>query len=103
MEGFTRGRNLDKIGLKAQDTAELAFDDVHVPVENLLGEEGSGFTILTTNLAQERLSIAIAGVAAARAAVDWTLDYVRERTAFGQARSATSRTPSSCWPSATPR
>jgi alkylation response protein AidB-like acyl-CoA dehydrogenase len=84
MEGFTRGRNLDKIGLKAQDTAELAFDDVHVPVENLLGDEGQGFTILTTNLAQERLSIAIAGVAAARAAVDWTLDYVRERTAFGR-------------------
>ena len=84
MDGFTRGRNLDKIGLKAQDTAELAFDDVHVPVDNLLGAEGDGFTILTTNLAQERLSIAVAGVAAARAAVDWTLDYVRERTAFGR-------------------
>lgn len=83
MEGFTRGRNLDKIGLKAQDTAELAFDDVHVPVDNLLGDEGQGFTILTTNLAQERLSIAIAGVAAARAAMDWTIDHVTTRRAFG--------------------
>ncbi len=84
MEGFTRGRNLDKIGLKAQDTAELSFDDVHVPAENLLGEEGQGFSILTTNLAQERLSIAIAGVAAARAAVDWAIEYVTERNAFGR-------------------
>ena len=84
MDGFSRGRNLDKIGLKAQDTAELVFDDVHVPVDNLLGEEGQGFTILTTNLAQERLSIAVAGVAAARAAVDWALAYVQERTAFGR-------------------
>ncbi len=84
MEGFERGRNLDKIGLKAQDTAELSFDDVHVPAENLLGEEGQGFTILTTNLAQERLSIAIAGAAAARAAVDWALAYVTERNAFGR-------------------
>jgi alkylation response protein AidB-like acyl-CoA dehydrogenase len=84
MDGFTRGRNLDKVGLKAQDTAELFFDDVAVPADNLLGEEGQGFTILTTNLAQERLSIALAGVAAARAAVDWTLAYVAERTAFGR-------------------
>ncbi len=84
MEGFSRGRNLDKIGLKAQDTAELVFDDVHVPVDNLLGDEGAGFSILTTNLAQERLSIAVAGIAAARAAVDWTVAYVTERTAFGR-------------------
>ncbi len=84
MEGFERGRNLDKVGLKAQDTAELFFDDVAVPAANLLGEEGQGFSILTTNLAQERLSIALAGVAAARAAVDWTLAYVRERSAFGR-------------------
>ncbi len=83
MEGFERGRNLKKIGLKAQDTAELSFTDVRVPVENLLGEEGQGFRILTSNLAQERLSIAITGVAAARAAISWTLDYVGERTAFG--------------------
>ena len=66
MEGFERGRNLDKIGLHSQDTAELFFTDVRVPVENRLGDEGSGFAYLTANLAQERLSIAIAGVAAAR-------------------------------------
>ena len=84
MPGFERGRNLDKIGLHAQDTAELHFDDVEVPVANLLGEEGQGFTYLTANLAQERLSIALAGVAAARAAVDLTVDYVKEREAFGR-------------------
>ncbi len=84
MEGFSRGRNLDKIGLHAQDTAELVFDDVRVPVDNRLGEEGEGFSILTANLPQERLAIAISGVAAARAAVTWTLDYVTERSAFGR-------------------
>lgn len=84
MEGFTRGRNLDKVGFKAQDTAELNFVDVHVPVANLLGEEGQGFTILTQNLAQERISIANAGVAGARAAINWTLAYVDERQAFGK-------------------
>jgi alkylation response protein AidB-like acyl-CoA dehydrogenase len=84
MPGFERGRNLDKIGLHAQDTAELHFDDVEVPVANLLGEEGQGFTYLTANLAQERLSIALAGVAAARGAVDLTVAYVKEREAFGQ-------------------
>ncbi len=84
MEGFERGRNLDKIGLHAQDTAELVFNDVRVPVDNRLGEEGQGFSILTANLAQERLAIALSGVAAARAAVDWTLDYVKQRTAFGR-------------------
>ena len=84
MDGFERGRNLDKLGLHAQDTAELSFADVRVPVENLLGEEGEGFTYLVANLPQERLSIAAAGVAAAAAALDWTLDYVKERKAFGQ-------------------
>ena len=84
MEGFERGRNLEKLGMHAQDTAELFFNDVHVPVENLLGEEGKGFTYLVSNLAQERLSIAIAGVSSAQAALDITLDYVKERTAFGQ-------------------
>jgi alkylation response protein AidB-like acyl-CoA dehydrogenase len=84
MEGFERGRNLDKIGMHAQDTAELFFNDVRVPGENLLGQEGQGFAYLVSNLAQERLSIAIAGVAAAQAALDWTLEYVKERTAFGQ-------------------
>ena len=84
MPGFERGRNLEKIGLHAQDTAELFFDDVHVPVENLLGEEGSGFVQLVSNLPQERLSIAVTGVAAARAAFERTLAYTKERQAFGQ-------------------
>jgi alkylation response protein AidB-like acyl-CoA dehydrogenase len=84
MEGFERGRNLEKIGQHAQDTAELSFADVRVPVENLLGEEGEGFRYLVSNLPQERLSIAAAAVAAAEAALGWTLDYVRERRAFGQ-------------------
>jgi alkylation response protein AidB-like acyl-CoA dehydrogenase len=84
MAGFERGRNLDKIGLHAQDTAELHFDDCEVPEANRLGEEGEGFGYLTANLAQERLSIAIAGVAAARTAVDLTLEYVQQREAFGQ-------------------
>jgi alkylation response protein AidB-like acyl-CoA dehydrogenase len=84
LEGFERGRNLDKMGMKAQDTAELFFNDVHVPVTNLLGEEGQGFAMLVDNLPQERLSIAIAGVAAAKAAFEWTLTYVQERKAFGQ-------------------
>jgi alkylation response protein AidB-like acyl-CoA dehydrogenase len=82
--GFERGRNLDKIGLHAQDTAELFFTDVRVPVANLLGAEGEGFRYLVTNLPQERLSIAATGVAAARAAFDHTLTYVKERQAFGQ-------------------
>jgi alkylation response protein AidB-like acyl-CoA dehydrogenase len=82
--GFERGRNLDKIGLHAQDTAELFFDDVRVPAANLLGEEGQGFRYLVTNLPQERLSIAVTAVAAARAAFDQTLAYVTERQAFGQ-------------------
>jgi alkylation response protein AidB-like acyl-CoA dehydrogenase len=84
MEGFERGRNLEKVGMHAQDTAELFFNDVHVPAENLLGTEGMGFRYMTHNLAQERLSIAIAGVSAARAALQRTLEYVKERTAFGQ-------------------
>jgi alkylation response protein AidB-like acyl-CoA dehydrogenase len=84
MEGFTRGRNLEKIGQHAQDTAELAFDGVRVPVENLLGEEGEGFVYLVSNLPRERLSIAASAIAAAEAAIGWTLDYVRERHAFGQ-------------------
>ncbi|MGI8663501.1 MAG: acyl-CoA dehydrogenase family protein [Acidimicrobiales bacterium] len=84
MDGFERGRNLEKLGLHSQDTAELFFTDVAVPVANLLGEEGHGFIQLVHNLPQERLSIAAAGVAAARAALGWTLDYVKERTAFGQ-------------------
>jgi alkylation response protein AidB-like acyl-CoA dehydrogenase len=85
MAGFERGRNLDKIGMHSQDTAELFFSDVHVPVANRLGEEGEGFTQLVRNLPQERLNIAMAAVAAARAAFEWTLAYCKERTAFGQA------------------
>jgi alkylation response protein AidB-like acyl-CoA dehydrogenase len=84
MEGFERGRNLDKLGLHAQDTAELFFNDVRVPVANRLGDEGQGFLYLVTNLPQERLSIAVTGVAAARAAFEATLAYVKERKAFGQ-------------------
>jgi alkylation response protein AidB-like acyl-CoA dehydrogenase len=82
--GFDRGRNLEKLGMHAQDTAELFFDDALVPANNLLGDEGKGFTYLVSNLAQERLSIAISAVASARAALDWTLEYVKERQAFGQ-------------------
>ena len=84
MEGFQRGRNLEKVGQHSQDTAELFFEDVHVPAENLLGDEGQGFRYMTANLAQERLSIALSAVAAARGALDLTLAYVKERTAFGQ-------------------
>src|SRR4051812_30347535 len=84
MEGFERGRNLDKLGLKAQDTAELFFNDVQVPVANRLGDEGEGFLQLVSNLPQERLSIAVTGVAAAQVALDQTLEYVKERKAFGQ-------------------
>jgi alkylation response protein AidB-like acyl-CoA dehydrogenase len=84
MAGFERGRNLDKIGMHSQDTAELFFNDVRVPVANLLGEVGKGFNYLTGNLAQERLSIAVSGQATAKAALDWTVEYVKERTAFGK-------------------
>jgi alkylation response protein AidB-like acyl-CoA dehydrogenase len=84
MEGFSRGRNLEKIGLHAQDTAELFFDDVRVPVSNRLGEEGMGFTYLMENLPQERLGLAAASIAHAQIAFGWTLDYVKERQAFGQ-------------------
>ncbi|MEV0702924.1 acyl-CoA dehydrogenase family protein [Saccharopolyspora sp. NPDC050389] len=84
MAGFSRGRNLDKLGLKAQDTAELFFDDVRVPAANLLGEEGRAFEYLSANLPQERLGIAVAGQAAAEAALRTTLAYVRERKVFGK-------------------
>jgi acyl-CoA dehydrogenase len=82
--GFTRGRNLRKLGQHAQDTAELFFECALVPAENLLGEEGKGFQYLTSELVQERLSIAIGAVAAARGALERTLTYVKERTAFGR-------------------
>ncbi len=85
MEGFSRGRNLDKIGQHAQDTAELFFSDVRVPKDNLLGAAGSGFAQLMTNLSQERLSIAVSAASACEAVLDLTLDYARQRTAFGRA------------------
>ena len=84
MEGFTRGRKLDKIGMHAQDTAELFFEDVRVPAANLLGDEGKGFLYLMQALPQERLGIAVAAIAGARAALDLTLDYCKERQAFGR-------------------
>ncbi|MFE3494559.1 acyl-CoA dehydrogenase family protein [Streptomyces sp. NPDC059175] len=83
-EGFERGRNLDKIGQKAQDTAELFFTDVRVPKENLLGELNGAFVHLMTNLAQERLHIAVAGIAAAEHLLEITTRYVKEREAFGR-------------------
>ena len=84
MDGFERGRNLDKIGQHAQDTAELFFDHVRVPKENLLGDEGSGFVQLMTNLVQERLSIAVSAATACQSLVETSLDYVKQRTAFGR-------------------
>jgi acyl-CoA dehydrogenase len=83
--GFRRGRVLDKIGMHGQDTAELFFDDVRVPVENLLGEtEGQGFVQLMQQLPQERLIIAVTAVAGMESAIDQTIAYTKERTAFGR-------------------
>ena len=84
MQGFDRGRKLDKIGRRAQDTAELYFNHVEVPVENRLGDEGMGLSYLKGGLPRERLSIAVSAVAAAEHALELTLRYVRERFAFGQ-------------------
>jgi alkylation response protein AidB-like acyl-CoA dehydrogenase len=84
MQGFERGRKLDKIGLDAQDTAELSFDNVRVPAENLLGDEGMGFVYLMQNLPQERLSIAIMAAAAMEEVLESTLEYTKERKAFGK-------------------
>ena len=84
MQGFERGRNLEKIGRHSQDTAELFFTDVRVPITNLLGEENKGFYYMMFNLAQERLNIAVSAVAGTQYAFNLTLDYVKERQAFGQ-------------------
>ena len=81
--GFTRGRKLEKIGCKAQDTSELFFSDVRVPQANLLGQEGGGFALLMTQLSQERLVQAIRAVSSSEAAMQWTIDYVIERKMFG--------------------
>lgn len=83
--GFAKGKRLEKVGMKAQDTSELFFQDVRVPKENLLGQVGMGFAYLMQELPQERLTVAIAALSAAEAALQWTLDYTRERKAFGQA------------------
>ncbi len=84
MPGFERGRNLDKVGLKAQDTAELFFDDVRIPAGNLIGTENGGFRHLMENLPQERLSIAVGAVAGCERMLEISLDYVKGRTAFGR-------------------
>ncbi len=83
LPGFSKGKNLTKLGLKAQDTSELFFQDVRVPKENLLGEEGRGFIYLMQDLPQERLSIAVGAVANAKAILEATIDYTKERKAFG--------------------
>jgi alkylation response protein AidB-like acyl-CoA dehydrogenase len=83
--GFSRGRRLEKVGMKAQDTSELFFQDVRVPRENLLGQAGMGFAYLMQELPQERLTVGVAALASAEAALGWTLDYTRERKAFGKA------------------
>ncbi len=83
-EGFEKGTNLDKVGMKAQDTSELFFNDVKVPAENLLGSEGLGFVALMQELPQERLLVGLTAIAACEAALDWTKDYVKERKAFGK-------------------
>ena len=83
MAGFTRGRELEKMGCKVQDTAELSFVDVRVPVANVLGEEGEAFSYLGHNLPQERLTVAVGSVAQARSAIAAAIDYTRNRKAFG--------------------
>ncbi|MFD3582481.1 acyl-CoA dehydrogenase family protein [Streptomyces sp. NPDC058683] len=85
MPGFTRGRVLDKMGIKVQDTVELAFTDVRVPVANRLGQEGAAFGYLGHNLPQERMTVAVGSVAQARAALETTIEYVKEREVFGRA------------------
>jgi acyl-CoA dehydrogenase len=84
LAGFTKGKNLDKVGLKAQDTSELFFQDVRVPKANLLGEEGQGFVYLMQELPQERIGIAVTAIASAERALEITLDYVKERNAFSK-------------------
>lgn len=84
MEGFERGKEFKKIGLKGQDTAELFFTDVRVPKENLLGQENQGFYYMMKNLPQERMSIAVSALAAVETVLDYTIEYCKERKAFGQ-------------------
>ena len=82
--GFAKGKRLEKVGMKAQDTSELFFQDVRVPKENLLGQAGMGFAYLMQELPQERLTVGVGALASAEAALQWTLDYTRERKAFGR-------------------
>jgi alkylation response protein AidB-like acyl-CoA dehydrogenase len=82
-EGFARGRNLKKIGLKAQDTSEIYFSNMRVPAANRLGDEGAGFTMMMTKLAQERLAQAVRSICVAEAAIGWTVAYTSDRKAFG--------------------
>lgn len=84
LPGFRRGRNLQKLGMKAQDTSELFFDEVRVPASAMLGDEGKGFELMTTKLAQERLAQAIRSAAVAETVIDWTVDYTANRRAFGK-------------------
>ena len=83
--GFSKGKRLEKVGMKAQDTSELFFQDVRIPKANLLGKEGMGFVYLMQELPQERLTVGVGAIASAEAALKWTLDYTRERKAFGRA------------------
>lgn len=82
--GFTKGRKLEKLGLRVQDTVELSFQDVSVPAANVLGEVGEAFNYLTRNLAQERLAIAVGAVSQSETALDLTVDYARDRSVFGK-------------------
>jgi alkylation response protein AidB-like acyl-CoA dehydrogenase len=82
--GFARGRNLEKLGMKAQDTSELFFDNVRIPASNLLGQEGRGFQQMMTKLAQERLAQAIRSATVTETVIEWTVDYTAQRKAFGQ-------------------
>ncbi len=84
LPGFRRGKNLHKLGMKAQDTSELFFDEVRVPATAMLGEEGRGFELMMTKLAQERLAQAIRSATVAETVIDWTIDYTGNRKAFGK-------------------
>ncbi|MES2910306.1 MAG: acyl-CoA dehydrogenase family protein [Pseudomonadota bacterium] len=84
LPGFRRGKNLSKLGMKAQDTSELFFDEVRVPASAMLGEEGKGFELMMTKLAQERLAQAIRSATVAETAIEWTVDYTSQRKAFGK-------------------
>ena len=83
LAGFTKGQNLEKLGMKAQDTAELFFQDVRVAADNLLGEEGRGFVYLMQDLPRERLSVAISGIGTCKALIERTVAYTQQRKAFG--------------------